>query len=136
LAVTENTRPARTNDRPNSWVGIIDDDASLRAALARALRVNGIRVESFESAEEYLQRDALDQPECIILDIHLGGISGFDLQDLLEERGAAPPIIFITAHDDMLAERARRSGAFGYLRKPFETQALLALLRESLDGSE
>ena len=119
-----------------SWVGIVDDDDSLRMALARALRVNGIRVETFGSAEEFLRRDVAGEPDCIVLDIHLGGLSGFDLQDLLEAGGNAPPIIFITAHEDMLAERARSGGAFGYLRKPFETQALIALLRQHLTDAE
>jgi FixJ family two-component response regulator len=129
VAGSEDARSARTTELRHSWVGIVDDDASLRAALARALRFNGIPVETFGSAEEFLHRRVAGEPGCIVLDIHLGGISGFDLQDMLESKGAAPPIIFITAHDDMLAERARSSGAFGYLRKPFETQALVALLR-------
>lgn len=132
VAGTQDSRPSRTQELQHSWVGIVDDDASLRAALARALRVNGIRVETFGSAEEFLRRDVPGQPECIVLDIHLGGLSGFDLQDVLESEGTAPPIIFITAHDDMLAEPARSHGARGYLRKPFETQALVALLRPQL----
>ena len=132
----QDARRGLTNDSQCSWVGIVDDDASLRAALARALRVNGIRVETFGSAEEFLQRDVAGDPECIVIDIHLGGLSGFDLRDLLEANGAAPPIIFITAHDDMLADRARSGGAFGYLRKPFETQALVALLRQHLTDPE
>jgi len=115
-----------------SWVGIVDDDDSLRMALARALRVNGIRVETFGSAEEFLRRDVAGEPDCIVLDIHLGGLSGFDLQDLLAAQGFKPPIIFITAHDDMFADRARANGASGYLRKPFETNALVALLRPHL----
>jgi FixJ family two-component response regulator len=110
------------------WVGIVDDDASLRAALARALRVNGIRVETFGSAEEYLQRRSGGEPVCIVLDIHLGGLSGLDLRDRLEAEGIAPPIIFITAHDDMLTG-ALGSSACGYLRKPFDVQALVSLLR-------
>jgi FixJ family two-component response regulator len=114
------------------WVGIIDDDASLRTALARALRGNGIRVETFGSAEEFLHRAIPGAPECIVLDIHLGGLSGFELQDLLASQGAPPPIIFITAHDDMLTQRARTHGACGYLRKPFDTSALVALLRPHL----
>ena len=132
VEVSQDARPARPNDPQHSWVGIVDDDPSLRAALARALRLNGIHVETFESAEEYLRRDVPGEPRCIVLDIHLGGLSGFDLQDALEARGAAPGIIFISAHDDMLAARAPSAGVFGYLRKPFETNALLALLREQL----
>jgi FixJ family two-component response regulator len=117
------------------WVGIVDDDDSLRTALARALRVNGIRVETFGSAEEYLRRDVAGEPDCIILDIHLGGLSGFDLQDRLAAQGLTPPIIFITAHEDMLGGQARSKAASGYLRKPFETNALVALLRPHLRPS-
>jgi FixJ family two-component response regulator len=108
----------------------------LRAALARALRFNGIRVETFASAEEYLERDVAGEPGCIVLDIHLGGLSGFDLQDRLAAEGASTPIIFITAHDDMLAERARADASCGYLRKPFETNVLVSLLRQHLPSSD
>jgi FixJ family two-component response regulator len=132
----EEAQPARPADLQHSWVGIVDDDASLRVALARALRVNGIRVATFASAEEFLERDVPGQPDCIVLDIHLGGLSGFDLQDLLAAEGDAPPIIFITAHDDMLAERARADTSCGYLRKPFETNVLIALLRQHLRTSD
>ena len=113
------------------WVGIVDDDAALRTALARALRGNGICVETFASAEEFLHRPG-GQPDCIVLDIHLGGLSGFELQDLLTSRGDSPPIVFMTAHDDIPCERLRSRTACGYLRKPFETRALLALLRPHL----
>jgi FixJ family two-component response regulator len=136
VAGFEDGRPARSENLPNTWVGIVDDDASLRAALARALRFNGIRVETFGSAEEFLDRDVGGEPDCIVLDIHLGGLSGFDLQARLMAEGGAPPIIFITAHDDTLAERARSNGACGYLRKPFETKALVALVRPHLHSSE
>jgi len=115
-----------------AWVGIVDDDASLRIALARALRGNGIRAETFASAEEFLRRAVAGDPECLVLDIHLTGLSGFDLRDLLASRGGAPPIIFITAHDDMLSQQAHACGASGYLRKPFETTALVALVRPHL----
>jgi FixJ family two-component response regulator len=127
--------PSGSASRRESWVGIVDDDSSLRSALARALRLNGIRVETFASAEEFLDRASPEQPECIVLDIHLGGLSGFDLQDLLTARGTPTPIIFITAHEDMLSEAARTHGACGYLRKPFDTSALVALLRPHLPHS-
>ena len=116
----------------DSWVGIVDDDASLRTALARVLRGNGIRTETFESAEEFLERVDPGEPDCIVLDIHLAGITGFELQDLLASRGAEPPVIFITGHDDELAQRGQVHGTCGYLRKPFDTKALLALLRPHL----
>jgi len=120
------------NSQPESWVGIVEDDPSLRAALARALRGNGIRAETFASAEEFLRRFVSDEPDCIVLDIHLGGMSGLELQALLGSLRADPAIIFITGHDDLLSQRAQYHGASGYLRKPFDTNALIDLIRPHL----
>lgn len=112
------------------WVGVVDDDASIRCSLARVFRGNGIRVETFGSVEEYLQRIVAGEPHCIVLDIHLGELSGFELQDRLACQGSATPIIFITAHDEIpLARLAQCAGVCGYLRKPFDTDALVALVR-------
>jgi two-component system CheB/CheR fusion protein len=110
----------------------VDDDASLRSALARALRGSGIRAEVFGSAEEFLERKVRGVADCLVLDIHLGGLSGFALRDHLTAAGTAPPIIFITGHDDVFAERARASGACGCLRKPFDVCDLLALIEPHL----
>jgi FixJ family two-component response regulator len=133
MTAAEHSRQAISHEK--SWVGIVDDDASLRAALARALRGKGIRVETFESAEAFLHRSVGGEPECIVLDIHLVGMSGFELQDVLVSRGTEPPIVFITGHDDVLSQRARIRGACGFLRKPFDTGALVALLRPHLRGA-
>lgn len=130
---TATSRPPTS--APDSWVGIIDDDASLRAALGRALRGSGIRVESFASGEEFLERGDPRAADCIVLDIHLGGLSGFDLRDRLMAAGTVPPIIFITGHDDVFARRARECGASGFLRKPFDVNELLALVRPHLRPS-
>ena len=117
----------------SEWVGVVDDDASIRCSLARVFRSNGIRVVTFRSAEEYLERTVAGEPQCIVLDVHLGELSGFDLQDLLTAAGRAPPIIFISAHDSIPAERLTRYGdALGYLRKPFDTDRLVALVRRHL----
>jgi FixJ family two-component response regulator len=121
--------------RQECWVGIVDDDESLRTALARALRGNGIRVETFGTAEEFLDRAVAGAPDCIVLDVHLAGLSGFELQDLLASQGSTLPIIFITAHDDMVSQGPRARGASGSLRKPFDTSALVALLRPHLRSS-
>ena len=118
-----------------AWVGIVDDDASVRTALARALRSHRIRTESFASAEEYLERSVAGTPECIVLDIHLSGMSGFELQDQLTAQGAELPIIFLTGHDDLLAQSSRIERASGYLRKPFATSALIALLQPHLNAA-
>lgn len=115
------------------WVAIVDDDASIRCSLGRIFQCDGIRVETFASAEDFLERTSTGEPQCIVLDVHLGQLSGFDLQDRLVARGDAPPIIFITAHDEIPSARLeRRAGACGYLRKPFDTEALIALVRPFL----
>lgn len=117
----------------SEWVGVVDDDASIRCSLARVFRSNGIRVETFCSAEAYLTRTIAGEPQCIVLDVHLGAVSGFDLQDRLAADGAAPPIIFITAHEEIPPARlAQPHGACGFLRKPFDTDALIALVRRHL----
>jgi FixJ family two-component response regulator len=114
------------------WIGIVDDDASIRLSLARMFRGNGIRTETFESAEEYLQRSMPNEPRCIVLDVHLGGLNGFELQARLAADGLLTPIIFITAHEICSAELARCPGACAYLRKPFDCDALIALVRPHL----
>ena len=124
---------ARSPNHSEPWVGIIDDDPSIRSSLARVFRVDGIRVETFASAEEFLDRTVTGEPQCIVLDVHLGRLSGFELQDRLVALGSSTPIIFITAHEEIPSSRlARRAGACGYLRKPFDTEALIALVRPFL----
>jgi len=82
------------------WVAIVDDDASIRQALARVLSVSGISARTFGSAEQYLSQLGPDGPVCLVLDVHLPGRNGFALRDELEARGVAPPIIFISALDE------------------------------------
>jgi FixJ family two-component response regulator len=123
----------------SGWVGVVDDDPSIRCSLARVFRGNGIRVETFTSVEDYLERTVAGEPLCLVLDVHLGKLSGFDLQDRLASEGTPPPIIFITAHAEIPSARlARRAGACGYLRKPFDTARLVALVRRYVvrDSSE
>ena len=120
----------------DGWVGIVDDDASIRIAVARFLREHGIRVETFASPDAFLHRRIDGEPRCIVLDVELGDTTGFELQDQLVARGGAPPIIFITAHDEIpTGDLAVRSGACGFLRKPFSALALLTLVREHLGNA-
>jgi len=79
-----------------------------------------------------LRRFVSDEPDCIVLDIHLGGMSGLELQALLGSIRSDPAIIFITGHDDLLSQRAQYHGASGYLRKPFDTNTLIDLIRPHL----
>ena len=112
------------------WVAIVDDDPSVRSALARVLRTAGIAVETYASAHEYLSASHDREPTCLVLDVHLGSMSGFDLHDRLVASGSRVSVVFITAHDEVPAtELERRGGPDGYLRKPFDGDQLLAIVR-------
>lgn len=112
------------------WVAIVDDDESIRRSLSRIFLLNGIHVRTFSSAEDYLSRISTGKPCCMVLDVHLTGLTGFELQDRLRLEGRVPPIVFITALAEIPAEHLEtRSGNSGFLRKPFDIQALLDLVR-------
>jgi FixJ family two-component response regulator len=115
----------------DGWVGVVDDDASIRSSLARVFQVHQIRVATFSSAEDFLARAATAEPSCMVVDVHLGGMTGFDLHDrLVGLGGTVCPVIFITAHDEIPASQFERVNArCAFLRKPFDTDALLALVR-------
>src|SRR3990172_5143163 len=112
-------------------VSIVDDDHSVRRALRRLVQFAGFTVETFASAEEFLSSASLVRAACLVLDIHLnGGMSGFELQAQLAADRVVVPIIFITAHDDVLTrERIEHSGAAAYLIKPFNDELLLDAIR-------
>jgi FixJ family two-component response regulator len=118
-------------------VAIVDDDASLRRALGRLVRAAGFAVKTFASAEEFLASDRSVPPRCLVLDVRLGGMGGFELHGCLNEAGTSPPVIFITAHDDVATrERARRAGASHYLRKPFDEDALIDAIHRAIGTSD
>jgi FixJ family two-component response regulator len=125
-------RPGVTAAR-DSWVAIIEDHQSMRASLARVMRMEGIRAGVFTSAEEFLDHAAPTAPCCLVLDMQLPGMSGLALAQLLErERPPLPPTIFISAHDDLLTSLDGGHLAYGRLRKPFQVDALLALVKPLL----
>ena len=112
---------------------VIDDDVPFRRALQRLLGAAGFAVETFESAEQFLQPPQRANIDCLVLDVHLGGMSGFDLQERLAAGETSIPIVFITAHDDApTRERARKAGAVGYFPKPFDDQSLIAAIHKAL----
>ena len=131
-------RTEALQDRPagsvaDTWVAIIDDHQSVRSCLARVMRLEGIRAAVFASAEEYLDHTAPTAPSCVVLDMQLPGMNGYTLAQLLErERPPLPPIIFISAHEDLLASVADDRLTHGSLRKPFEMDDLLALVKPLL----
>ncbi|HXS67917.1 MAG TPA: response regulator [Candidatus Polarisedimenticolia bacterium] len=105
-------------DRPTVFV--VDDDNSVRKGLDRLLKLRGYRVESFASAEEFLQEDINVQVACLVLDVNLPGLNGLDVQNFLMQHGILLPIVFITGHGDIpTAVRAVKSGAISFLTKPF-----------------
>lgn len=114
-------------------IAVVDDDASVRRALQRLLRSAGFVVETFATAREFLDAGHWAETACLVLDIHLPGMSGFELQEHLAVSGAPIPIVFITAHDDAPThERASRAGAVGYLRKPFDQCTLIEAIARAI----
>src|SRR6266850_1621399 len=142
MAVTEPaiTRPADENlvssGLTRTIIGVVDDDASILRAVQRLLGASGFVVQTFGSGEELLDSEQLDRLHCLVLDVHLAGLSGFDVQERLIAERRLIPIIFITAHDDAATrERARGVAASQYLRKPFDEQSLIAAIEVALTSS-
>jgi FixJ family two-component response regulator len=122
---------ALTPDQQTSIV-VVEDDAAMRKAIERLLRAAGFQPMSFASAEELLQTKTADSAACLVLDIHLPGLSGLELARLLIGPDRAKPIIFITGQDESpLRDEARRLGC-AYFRKPFEGKELLEAIRAAV----
>jgi FixJ family two-component response regulator len=114
-------------------VFLVDDDSSIRGAIANLLDAVGIQVRSFPSAEIFLAEDRPAVPSCLVLDVRLPGISGLQFQDRLAEAGIRIPIIFISAHADVpMSVRAMKAGAMEFLPKPFRDQDLLDAVQLAL----
>jgi len=107
-------------------VAIVDDDASVRRSLLRVVETAGYRGEMFASARDFLAWMAHGQAACLILDVHMDDLNGFDLHDRLRV-----PVVFITGHDDAVTlDRIAKSRAAGHLRKPFERALVLDAIRQ------
>jgi FixJ family two-component response regulator len=115
-------------------VFVIDDDASVRAALSSLIRSVGLRVEVFASASEFLAAKRTDGPSCLILDVRLPGMSGLNFQAELAKANIVIPIIFITGHGDIpMSVKAMKAGAVEFLTKPFRDQDLLDAIKVALE---
>lgn len=113
-----------TSERPR--VAIVDDEGPVRIALGRLLRLADYDVDAFGSGEEFLASLDSRRPACAILDVHLPGLSGLDVQARLRAAQLAIPVVFITASDDKALDDATRgSGGVRLLRKPFSSDQLL-----------
>jgi FixJ family two-component response regulator len=113
---------------------IIDDDVLVRQALRDCMESAGYAVESFASAEQFLVSASAQNAACLILDVHLPGINGLELQDKLTEADNRVPIVFVTAQGTQAnREKALRRGASGFLAKPFRREDLLKIVGEAIE---
>ena len=118
----------------NPKVFVIDDDTSVLKSLSRLLRSSGLEAETFESAEQFLERNRYEGVGCIVLDVEMPGLSGTALQDRLNASGLPMPVIFITGHGDIsMGVRAMKKGAVDFLAKPFDDEALLEAVRRAIE---
>jgi FixJ family two-component response regulator len=114
-------------------VFIVDDDAGVRSSIRLLLRSVGIAATPVASAQEFLAAFDPDQPGCLVLDIRMPQMSGMELQQRLNLRGAILPVIFITGHGDVpMAVEAMQHGAFDFLQKPFRDQDLIDRIQKAL----
>ncbi|MFT0180353.1 MULTISPECIES: response regulator transcription factor [Pseudomonas] len=127
------TSASMTDQIQPTLVHLVDDDASVRAALEDLLASMGLSTHSYVSAADFLDRARLEEPGCLVLDVRMPGMSGLDLQQELQRRGLALPIIFITGHGDIpMSVRAMKQGALEFLTKPFRDQDLLDAIDQAL----
>lgn len=127
--------PSPYPNRPTVFV--IDDDASVRRGLGRLLRAEGYEVETFESARDFLARPAPTGCGCIVLDVRLPGLSGFELQEQLVGSRSSLPVVFISGHGDIpMTVEALRKGALNFLTKPIDKNDLLSAIRECVTRHE
>jgi FixJ family two-component response regulator len=123
-----------TEIAPLRRISIVDDDASIREALKSLMRSIKFQVDAFGSAEEFLASERLSDTECLILDVYLPGMNGFELQERLNSQRSEIPIIFITAHaDEVSRERALKAGAVEFLGKPVRRETLFKAIQSAME---
>jgi two-component system, LuxR family, response regulator FixJ len=114
-------------------VFVVDDDDAVRSSLRLLLKSVGLPAATFASAREFLATYEPDLPGCLVLDVRMPGMSGLELQQQLNLRGAVLPVIFITGHGDIpMAVEAMQHGAFDFLQKPFRDQDLIDRVQRAL----
>lgn len=120
--------------QPASTVFVVDDDEAVRNSLRFLLKSVGLATQTLASAREFLDSYRPQQPGCLVLDVRMPGMSGLELQQQLNLRGAVIPVIFITGHGDVpMAVEAMQQGAFDFLQKPFRDQDLIDRIQRALE---
>ncbi len=116
---------------------VVDDDPSVRRSIRRLLESVGYTVETFASAQEFLEKVDPNRPGCLVLDVRMPGLSGLDLQERLAATHARRPIIFVTGYGDVpMTARAMKAGAVDFLQKPFNEQQLLDAIHSAMEAEE
>jgi len=114
-------------------IHIVDDDDSFRRAVSRLLQAAGFAVQGYASAGEFLLARAAAQPGCLLLDVHMPGVDGLELQAALAKEDAPLPVVFLTGHGDIpMSVRAMKTGAVDFLTKPVKKAALLRAVETAL----
>jgi FixJ family two-component response regulator len=107
-------------------IAVVDDEAPVRTMLRRLLRLADYEVAAFGCGEDFIASLATHRPDCVVLDVHMPGLTGFDVQSRMRAAGIHVPIVFITASDELALDRAALdAGAVRLLRKPFSSDELL-----------
>ena len=118
----------------DSLIHVIDDDASLRAALQSLFRSVGLAVQGHASVAEFLGSERADAPGCLVLDVRMPGTNGLDFQDRLDELGIALPAVLMSGHGDIpMSVRAMKAGAVDFLVKPFRDQDMLDAVATAIE---
>jgi len=114
-------------------IHVVDDDASFRSSMSRLLHASGYRTELYESGDAFLNKLPVGESGCVLLDLRMSGMQGFELQERLAKSGNILPIIFLTAHGDIGAGvRAMKAGAEDFLTKPVSREALFECVERAL----
>jgi FixJ family two-component response regulator len=114
---------------------VIDDDRSVRGAITRLLKSAGFSARAFASGREFLKNERPTENDCIILDVHMPGMTGLEVQQALRDNDVRAPIIFITGRsDDTARTAARNTGAVGFFQKPFDDQAMIDTINFALNN--
>ena len=133
LPAGRGSRAVRPTQPPAPLVLVVDDDEAVRGSLKLLLKSAGLAARAYASATEFLAAHDDDQPGCLVLDIRMPGMSGLELQDELNRRGAIIPVIFVTGHGDVpMAVEAMRRGAMDFLQKPFRDEDLIDRINKAL----
>ena len=115
------------------YVAVVDDEASVRTALARLLRLADYQVAAFACGEAFLASVVMRRPDCAIVDIHMDDLNGFEVKAKLTAAHGDVPVVFVTASDDAALDKtAVEAGAIALLRKPFSNDALVAAVNAAL----